>query len=80
MEKDWVYLTSPKNPKYVEETILSDRKVAVLDFGSKENILRELQMRCSEIKIFNSRSTVQDILAYNPDGIMLTNGPGDPPM
>jgi len=53
-------------------------RVAVLDFGSKENILRELQKRCSEVKVFNSRTSVQEILDYNPDGIMLTNGPGDP--
>ncbi|HEX7676386.1 MAG TPA: glutamine-hydrolyzing carbamoyl-phosphate synthase small subunit [Bdellovibrio sp.] len=78
MDKDWVYLTSRKEPEVRKGLNLVGPRVAVLDFGSKENILRELQSRCSELKIFNSRTSVQDILAYNPDGIMLTNGPGDP--
>lgn len=78
LEKDWVYLASRKEAEVRKGSIMSGPKVAVLDFGSKENILRELQNRCSEIKLFNSRSTVQEILAYQPDGVMLTNGPGDP--
>ena len=78
LDKDWVYLASRKEPEVRRGDNMVGPRVAVLDFGSKENILRELQNRCSEIKIFNSRSSVQDILDYNPDGIMLTNGPGDP--
>lgn len=78
LDKDWVYIASRKESEVRRGDNMVGPKVAVLDFGSKENILRELQSRCSEIKIFNSRSTVQDILSYNPDGIMLTNGPGDP--
>lgn len=78
MDKDWVYLTSRKEPEVRKGLNMVGPRVAVLDFGSKENILRELQNRCSEVKLFNSRTSVQDILAYNPDGIMLTNGPGDP--
>jgi carbamoyl-phosphate synthase small subunit len=78
LDKDWVYLASRKETEVRKGSIMSGPKVAVLDFGSKENILRELQNRCAEIKLFNSRSSVQEILAYNPDGIMLTNGPGDP--
>nr|BFD58617.1 glutamine-hydrolyzing carbamoyl-phosphate synthase small subunit [Bdellovibrio sp. CKG001] len=78
MDKDWVYLASRKEPEVRRGDNMVGPRIAVLDFGSKENILRELQHRCSELKIFNSRTSVQDILAYNPDGIMLTNGPGDP--
>ncbi|ASD64643.1 glutamine-hydrolyzing carbamoyl-phosphate synthase small subunit [Bdellovibrio bacteriovorus] len=78
LDKDWVYIASRKEPEVRRGDNMVGPKVAVLDFGSKENILRELQSRCSEIKIFNSRSSVQDIMSYNPDGIMLTNGPGDP--
>ncbi|WP_347357044.1 glutamine-hydrolyzing carbamoyl-phosphate synthase small subunit [Bdellovibrio sp.] len=78
LDKDWVYIASRKEPEVRRGDNMVGPRVAVLDFGSKENILRELQHRCSEIKIFNSRTSVQDILAYNPDGIMLTNGPGDP--
>jgi carbamoyl-phosphate synthase small subunit len=78
LDKDWVYLASRKEAEVRRGDNMVGPRVAVLDFGSKENILRELQNRCSEIRIFNSRSTVQEIMDYNPDGIMLTNGPGDP--
>lgn len=53
-------------------------KVAVLDFGVKKNILRCLTERGCALKVFPMKSTAKDILDYNPDGIMLSNGPGDP--
>jgi carbamoyl-phosphate synthase small subunit len=53
-------------------------RIAVLDFGAKENILRELQSLSGEVLIFPSRTTAREILAAQPDGLMLTNGPGDP--
>ena len=53
-------------------------KVAVWDFGAKDNITRELVKRgCYCIKV-PSFYTAEQILALNPDGLMLTNGPGDP--
>ncbi|MGZ3771066.1 MAG: glutamine-hydrolyzing carbamoyl-phosphate synthase small subunit [Bdellovibrio sp.] len=78
LEKDWVYIASRKEAEVRQGDNMVGPRFAVLDFGSKENILRELQKRCSEIKIFNSRASIQEILDYNPDGVMLTNGPGDP--
>ena len=78
LDKDWVYIASRKESEVRPGSVMVSPKVAVIDFGSKENILRELQSRCSEIKLFNSRASAQEVLAYNPDGIMLTNGPGDP--
>jgi carbamoyl-phosphate synthase small subunit len=78
MDKDWVYLTSRSEPEVRRGDNMVGPRIAVLDFGSKENILRELEQRCSEIKIFNSRASIQSIMEYNPDGVMLTNGPGDP--
>ncbi|MBX3021512.1 MAG: glutamine-hydrolyzing carbamoyl-phosphate synthase small subunit [Bdellovibrionales bacterium] len=77
-EKDWVHLTSRRQ----EETLKGDNprgpRIAALDLGCKENSLRELKRRCSEIRIFPSRATPEQIRAYNPDGIFLSNGPGDP--
>jgi carbamoyl-phosphate synthase, small subunit len=78
LPKDWVYIASRKEVEVRKGDNMVGPRIAVLDFGSKENILRELQKRCSEIKIFNSRASVEEVMAYKPDGIMLTNGPGDP--
>lgn len=63
----------------VEETgDESGLKVVVWDFGAKDNISRELVKRgCRCIKV-PSYYTAEQILALNPDGLMLTNGPGDP--
>ncbi|MDE7306496.1 MAG: carbamoyl phosphate synthase small subunit, partial [Clostridia bacterium] len=53
-------------------------KVVVWDFGAKDNIIRELVKRgCYCIKV-PSFYTAEQILALNPQGLMLTNGPGDP--
>jgi len=52
--------------------------VALMDFGMKENIKRELINRGCDVWVFPHNSTLQDIQAVNPDGIMLSNGPGDP--
>jgi carbamoyl-phosphate synthase small subunit len=53
-------------------------RVAVLDFGVKENILRELKARVREMRVFPSNVAANVIKAYKPDGVFLTNGPGDP--
>lgn len=78
IDKDWVNLASRKEAEVRPGKKPKGPRVAVLDFGTKENILRELEDRCSELKIFPSRTDVQSILAWKPDGLMLTNGPGDP--
>ncbi|NQY99618.1 MAG: glutamine-hydrolyzing carbamoyl-phosphate synthase small subunit [Bdellovibrionales bacterium] len=53
-------------------------KFAVIDFGCKLNTLRELQARGKEVKVFPCTVTEEEIRNYEPDGIMLSNGPGDP--
>lgn len=53
-------------------------KVAVIDLGAKKNIIRELTNRNCEVIVYPSFTKAEAILADNPDGIMLTNGPGDP--
>lgn len=78
MEKDWVYLTSRKEKEVRRGEMLGGPKVTVLDFGAKENILRELQKYCSEMTVLPSRASKEEVLASNPDFVMLTNGPGDP--
>lgn len=53
-------------------------KVAILDFGCKKNIVRELKKICKEIALFPYYSSEKEIRDYNPEGILLSNGPGDP--
>ncbi|TWG86702.1 carbamoyl-phosphate synthase small subunit [Cupriavidus gilardii J11] len=52
--------------------------VVAFDFGVKFNILRMLAQRGCRITVLPAQSTAEDALAYNPDGIFLANGPGDP--
>ncbi len=53
-------------------------KVALMDFGAKKNIARELNKRGCEVTIYPAYTPAEEILAAQPDGIMLSNGPGDP--
>ncbi len=54
------------------------RSVVLWDFGAKSNIRRELVKRGCDVTVVPSTATAQEIKALNPDGIMLSNGPGDP--
>ena len=53
-------------------------RVALMDFGVKENMIRCLQERGCEVTVFPAHTTCHEILAGNFDGVMLSNGPGDP--
>ena len=53
-------------------------RVALIDYGAKHNIIRSLQKRGCSVTVWPARSTAEAILASDPDGIMLSNGPGDP--
>ena len=52
--------------------------VALLDYGAKKNIIRELCKRGCEVTVFPQDTSAEELLATHPDGIMLSNGPGDP--
>lgn len=56
------------------------RKVIVIDFGLKHSILRELSKRNCNLTVLPYNTDAETILALSPDGVMLTNGPGDPKM
>ena len=56
----------------------ADYKVAVLDLGVKKNILRCLEARNCYLKVFPMHTLFEDMLDWNPDGFLLSNGPGDP--
>ncbi len=52
--------------------------MVLVDFGSKKNIICRLQERKCEIVVVSPFSTAEDIMGLNPDGLLLSNGPGDP--
>ena len=53
-------------------------KIALVDLGVKNNIIRSLKKRNCMVYLFPSSATAKEILAVQPDGVMFSNGPGDP--
>jgi carbamoyl-phosphate synthase small subunit len=62
---------------YGQQTLASYHVVAY-DFGVKKNILRMLAQRHCRVTVVPARTTAEDVIALEPDGIFLSNGPGDP--
>ncbi|SFP61098.1 carbamoyl-phosphate synthase small subunit [Butyrivibrio proteoclasticus] len=67
-----------KKPAIVKELNGKGLKIALLDFGAKRNIAASLVSRGCDVTIYPSDTTAEEILKDAPDGIMLSNGPGDP--
>lgn len=55
-----------------------DHKVVAIDYGAKRNILRCLTNSGCDVTVLPADSTLETILSHNPDGVFLSNGPGDP--
>ncbi len=74
-ESEWVI---QKGKTQLE--IMKDRphRVLVYDFGVKRNILRKLTRAGCKVKVVPAQTPAEDVLAEKPDGIFLSNGPGDP--
>ena len=53
-------------------------RVSLIDYGAKRNIIRELQKQGCTVTVMPATASAEEILAANPDGVMLSNGPGDP--
>jgi carbamoyl-phosphate synthase small subunit len=53
-------------------------RVAVMDYGVKQNMLHHLTRRGCDLQIFPAHSTLDEVLAFQPQGILFSNGPGDP--
>jgi carbamoyl-phosphate synthase small subunit len=76
--------TTSQEAEQQEFGIAPDRRasrrltVAAYDFGVKYNILRRLQAYGCDVHVFPAKAPAADLLALNPDGIFLSNGPGDP--
>lgn len=65
-------------PSLVKELNGAGKKVALLDFGAKDNIAYSLKIRGCDVTVYPAATPAEEIIASNPDGIMLSNGPGDP--
>lgn len=67
-----------KKPSLVKELNGKGKKVALLDFGTKANIAYSLKSRGCDVTVYPAQTKAEEIIAAAPDGIMLSNGPGDP--
>ena len=67
-----------KKPSMVRELNGLGLKVALLDLGAKDNIAKSLAARGCEVTVYPAGTQAQEIIDARPDGIMLSNGPGDP--
>ena len=67
-----------KKPALVKELNGKGLKVALLDLGAKKNIADSLAARGCDVTVYPASTSAEDILKSTPDGIMLSNGPGDP--
>ena len=65
-------------PSMVKELNGAGLKVALLDLGAKSNIPHSLAQRGCEVTVYPALTSAEEIIADGPDGIMLSNGPGDP--
>jgi carbamoyl-phosphate synthase small subunit len=73
------YWWSMAGPSEMAPTGEESRPLAVvLDFGVKYNILRRLHAEGFRVRVMPARSSARDVLALEPDGVVLSNGPGDP--
>jgi len=79
-------LKGMEHPDYVKQVACSKMhsikgsgtKVALIDFGTKNNIIRKLQALDCSITIFPPDCTASEVMAVHPDGVLLGNGPGAP--
>lgn len=70
-----VYDVSRKEKEYFQG---SGAKVAVMDYGVKQNIIENFINRGCDVTVYPAQTKAEEIIAAAPDGIMLSNGPGDP--
>jgi carbamoyl-phosphate synthase small subunit len=75
-EGEW-HLSGPTGQTGFNQ-VTATKHVVAYDFGVKRNILRMLAQRGCRVTVVPAQTSAQDVLAMNPDGIFLSNGPGDP--
>jgi carbamoyl-phosphate synthase small subunit len=65
-------------PEGYASALKNEFKVVVIDYGVKQNILRALVQAGAQVRVVPAKTSAEAILAMNPDGVLLSNGPGDP--
>lgn len=80
IEKPLENAVEPKKSDYQTRNFADgkNKNVVLFDFGAKANIERELERRGCNVKVVPYNFSAEELLKINPDGIMLSNGPGDP--
>ena len=73
----WAETTWTRGEGFGEMTAPT-KKVVAVDFGAKLNILRNLATRGCDVTVVPANATAEEILSHQPDGVFLSNGPGDP--
>ena len=76
-ETEWRLFDENNQPSY-GQAAASQYHVVALDFGVKSNILRMLAQRGCKVTVVPAKTPVAEVLALKPDGVFLSNGPGDP--
>ncbi|MFN8358473.1 MAG: glutamine-hydrolyzing carbamoyl-phosphate synthase small subunit [Candidatus Kapaibacterium sp.] len=74
------YQWEPRTEEFTLPSMNTSRRfsVAAFDFGIKRNILRRLSDYGCDVTVFPASTSADEVLEFNPDGIFLSNGPGDP--
>lgn len=78
IQKDVVATVTTKETYIMEAENVDAPRVVVMDFGIKQNILRSLHEFGFALTVVSAQTSAEEILAMNPDGIFLSNGPGNP--
>ena len=78
IQKDVVATVTTKAPYVMAADSADAPRVVVMDFGIKQNILRSLHEFGFHLTVVPAQTSAEEILAMNPDGVFLSNGPGDP--
>ncbi len=73
-----INLINKQNKKNGTSRRDASTKIVVFDFGTKANIIHCLEKDEVEVEIVSGKATFEEIIELNPDGILLSNGPGDP--
>ena len=77
---EWTQTLSPMNSFSPNEPTHTDdaKHIVAIDYGMKWNILRHLRQTGARVTVVPGTSTAEEVLAQKPDGVFLSNGPGDP--